>query len=514
MMKKLTLLSCLLFLATNLFADQLILGTNEITFRLAKNYKADQHRLIVLLNGEEQSEEAIKRTVTKTEDRKIVGVFLDIPMDTAFLGILRLRMVRQEAPDDDIATPLEFAIKAPKPKMHQILASEYGSARDNVIEWDHVSESLQLMLTGTDFFIGKTGFISFEDPYLNADEISSSNQRIDFLLNLRRGAQPGMKKLFLENHGGERDTLVFELYSTATPSIVTSADRPTVYAGVAQRVTAHVRAPQNVEELFIANDNAGTQRIEDAFFIIEKNIDIENNKLPLKLYILDRRYANKNLFVVTKNADANPRRIGTLSNLVRIEEKYVKFEPVKKYVGEYLDAIYLEESNVRNIRLSENTDYTLVSPDNRSYPARYEASIRAIKLEEPQKLELSHQGNWRLATRAATYAGPVWVRKIPKIVSSKWISQEPRLRELGEDKPYATRQKQQYRVILEIQDMPVIKFPQDHFQFFDGRGVILDEPRKTYTDGMTDRFEFDMEIDASIEAREYSIIYTPINNKI
>ncbi len=513
-MKKWILLFYVFLILTNAFSYQATLGTNEIIFRLAKDYKPDAHRLIVLLNGEEESEDAIKRAVTTTDNRKTVRVFLNIPTETTFLGILKLRMVRRDAPEDDIATPLEFTIKAPKPHLHNIMPQKISSTGDNKIEWDHVSETLQLIVTGANFFPGTTGILSFKDPFLSAEEITSSTQRIEFTLHIRSGAQPGMKKLFLENHGGERDTLVFNLYSTAIPSIITSHDRPTVYAGVAQRVTAAIRSPQNIEELYIANDAAGKDQIEDAFFIIEKNIDITNNKLPLKLYILDRRYANKSLFAITKNADASPQRIGTLSNLVQIEEKYIKFKPVKKYIGEYLDAIYLEESSRHNIRLSENVDYTLLSPDNRSYPARYESSIRAIKLEEPQKLELSHQGNWRLSTRAATYAGPVWVRKIPKILSAKWIPQNPRLRELSDGKPYATRQTQHYQVIMEIQDMPVIKFPLNHFQFFDGKGTIISEPRKTYTDGMTDRFEYDMEIDSTIEAREYSIIYTPINNKI
>ncbi len=500
-------------------AQEFILGENSVEMRLIREYNPGSDSLVITSNEEPADAASIPRTIRPTDERSTVRVNFTIPMDADMLGYMELQMFA--AGDDtlqSIASPLQRQVIAPKPKIDSLVHAANIYEEANVLHWNHEATSISAEISGSRFFPPSRQFIEFNDPYLEAANVEVDTNRIRFDLEISQGASPGMKELRVENYGGATDTIEFTLFSEAKPELRGAAltQRPVVFTGVARRVSIPMYAPQNVEELYLAMDSQGQERVENALITIEPNGDPDARRLDLRMVILDRSQGNYDLFVLTKNVDAEPYRLARLNEIVLIRDKDIKFEPVRKYVGDYLSELVFAPGSVSSINdLTENTGYTLRSPSNQAHRVTFERSKGALVFDNPVRLDVNDQGNWRLDNREEKYVAYVGVRKIPTIVDMEWSHQNQMLRQMFDNEPYATRTRQTYTVTINIQDLPGNTFPANSIDFFGGNAEIVSTPTKKPTRGGYEQFVFDLEVSENIEPNfEYPIVFTPINRLI
>lgn len=512
------ILFCIL-IGTPAAAQEFILGENSVEMRLIREYNADSDSLVITSNDDPVEPAVVSRSMSPVDDVSTVRIDFTIPMNADFLGFMELQMFSTAAETlQSIASPLQRQVIAPKPVIDSLTHAANIYDESNVLHWNHRASTISVEIYGHRFFPPTRQFIEFNDPYLEASSIRTDSNRIEFNLDINQGANPGMKELRLENYGGASDTLTFNLYSEAKPDLrgVSMSQRPVVFTGVARRVSIPMIAPQNVEEIYLARDSQGEDRVENALITIEPNGDPEAQRLDLRMVILDRSQGNYDLFIITKNVDAEPYRLARLNEIVQIRDKDIKFEPVRKYVGDYLSELMFASGSVANINdLAENTGYTLRSPSNQAHRVTFERSKGALVFDNPVRLDVNDQGNWRLDNREDKYVAYVGVRKIPTIVDMQWSHQDQMLRQMFDNEPYATRTRQTYTVTINIQDLPGNTFPVNSIDFFGGNAQIVSSPTKKPTRGGYEQFVFDLEVSETVEPNfEYPIVFTPINRLI
>ncbi len=517
-MRKLVCVILLGLILRPLEAQEFILGRNEFDMRLIREYTAEEDTLLLYSRGELVPSDSIPFSLSPGDDSRLVHITLDIPLVKEFLGSLEVRMVSKADTSQQIASPVQREVRAPKPELVSVMRQDHWLQEANFIRWEHEPGAVAVRAIGHHFFLGDEPELQFSDPYLNAEHIQADTSTILFDLAISPGAQPGMKTLRIENYGGAADTVEFNLYSEARPRLrpIARRERPIIYTGVARRIIIPMHAPQNVEDIYLATDSQGRERVENALISIEPGTPSQMEGLAVRMVILERSQANFDLFVTTKNIDAHPFRLGRLSDVVVVEDKDIRFNPVRKYVGDYLSELSIASESIPNITdLTENTGYTLRSPNNEAHRVTYEEDKHALVFDNPVKLTVTHQGNWRLEEGEDKYVAYVGVRKIPAITGMNWQHQDQELREMFGDQPYATRTEQIYTLTVDIQDLSGNSFPTEAIEFFNGKGTIAGTPTKKPTKGNSERFVFDVQISEDIEPNfEYPIIYKPINRLI
>lgn len=517
-MKRFLLISALLLIVGRGYAQDFTLGENALRMRLTESYDNQKDTLLIRSNGGTAGTDSIKWNLTPLDTKNLIQLNLTIPYEAKYLGDLELRMISKSDTTRQIASPIIRNVRAPKPEIESIMRQEDWLQEKNYIRWDHTAGNIQAQITGHHFFLGDTPNITFMDPYLEATDVTADTSSISFTLRVSEGANPGMKELLVENYGGATDTVEFNLHSTARPRLkpIPSREKSVIYTGVAKRITIPMTAPQNVSEIYLASDSRGQVRVENALISIEPGPVEQKEDLPVRMVILDRNQANYDLYVVTKNVDAEPYRFARLSDIVTVKDKDIRFNPVRKFVGDYLNELTISDESAPNVTdLVSNTGYIIRSPNNSVYRVTYERQKHALVFDNPVKLSVADQGNWRLAQKAEKYVAYVGVRKIPTIVSMYWEQKNQNLRDMFDGDPYATRTKQVYTLTMDIQDLSGNIFPVDAIDFFDGKGQIISTPIKKPTKGDFERFVFDLQISEDVEPNfEYSIIYRPINRLI
>lgn len=518
-MKRLLLFAALLLVIAGRGAAQdLTLGTNTLRMRLIESYDSRQDTVLLFTHGEPAAADVFHWELSPLDTKNLMQLRLTIPYDAQYLGEMEVRIVAKSDTSRQIASPVIRQVRAPKPDIVSVQRQEDWLQEANILRWDHTAGEIPAEITGHHFFPGEEPNISFADPYLQATEITADTSAILFSLQVSEGANPGMKEMRIENYGGASDTVEFNLYSTARPQLkpLPPRERTVIYTGVAKRISIPMTAPQNVAELYLASDSRGQNRVENALISIEPGAADQQEELPVRMVILDRHQASYDLYVVTKNVDAQPYRFARLSDIVSVKDKDIKFEPVRKYVGDYLNELTISSESAPNVNdLEANTGYTLRSPNNEVYRVTYERQKHALVFDNPVKLDVSDQGNWRLEEKAEKYVAYVGVRKIPTIVSLSWEQKDQNLREMFDGQPYATRTQQVYTLTIDIRDLSGSNFPVDAIDFFGSKGEIISTPTKKPTKGDFERFVCDIRISGDVEPNfEYPIIYKPINRLI
>ncbi|HKJ70021.1 MAG TPA: hypothetical protein VKA68_18865, partial [bacterium] len=260
-----------LMLVSPLQAQEFTLGHNVFDMRLIREYNAAEDTLLIFSQNKLVPQDSISFALSRGDENRLVHIELDIPMEKKYLGSMEVRMVSRSDISQQIASPVRRDVRAPKPDLVNVMRREGWLQEANFIRWNHEAGAVEVRATGHHFFLGDEPGLQFSDPYLEAEKIKADTNTIAFDLSISSGAQPGMKELRVENYGGAADTVEFNLFSEARPRIrpLARRERTVIFTGVARRVIIPMHAPQNVEDIYLATDSQGEERVENALISIE-----------------------------------------------------------------------------------------------------------------------------------------------------------------------------------------------------------------------------------------------------